>query len=45
MSIKDAKTNAEQDIGLYNGPLALTEFEKALHLLFNCIALAEPLLH
>lgn len=39
------KTNAEQDIGLYNGPLAFTEFEKAMHLLFNCIALAEPLSH
>jgi hypothetical protein len=36
-------SNGHQDIGAYNGPLALTEFEKAMYLLFNAVALAEPL--
>lgn len=36
-------TNGHQDIGLYNGPLALTEFEKAMYLLVIAIGLAEPL--
>ncbi len=38
-------TNGSQDIGVYNGPLALDQFEKAAHLLFNAVALAEPLGH
>ncbi len=37
------RTNGSQDIGVYNGPLALDQFEKAMHLLFNAIALREPL--
>lgn len=41
--VNGTTTNGNLDIGLYNGPLALSEFEKALHLLFNPIALAEPL--
>lgn len=36
-------TNGNQDIGLYNGPLALTEFEKSMHLLVFALGLAEPL--
>jgi hypothetical protein len=38
------RTNGELDIGAYNGPLALDQFEKAAHLLFNAVALAEPLM-
>jgi len=37
------RTNGAQDIGVYNGPLALDQFEKAAYLFFNAIALAEPL--
>jgi hypothetical protein len=37
-------SDGHQDIGAYNGPLALTEFEKAMYLLFNAVALAEPLI-
>ncbi len=37
------RTNGKQDIGSYNGPLALDELEKAAHLLFIGVALAEPL--
>lgn len=36
-------TQGNQDIGIYNGPLGLTEFEKAMYLLFHPILLAEPL--
>lgn len=40
----DAKgfiTEGKQDIGIFNGPLALTEFEKAAYTLFFAIILAE----
>jgi hypothetical protein len=40
---KGFRTNGSLDIGVSNGPLALDEFEKAAHLLFNTVALAEPL--
>jgi len=36
-------TNGAQDIGVYNGPLALEQFEKAAYLFFNAVVLAEPL--
>jgi hypothetical protein len=42
--VRGFASNGNQDIGAYNGPLALTEFEKAMYLLFNAIALAEPLM-
>jgi len=38
------RTDGNQDIGCYNGPLALDQFEKAAHLIFNAVALAEPLI-
>jgi len=41
--LRGFSSDGHQDIGAYNGPLALTEFEKAMYLLFNSIALAEPL--
>lgn len=42
--VHGCRTEGHQDIGLYNGPLALTEWEKALHIiLINTIALAEPI--
>ncbi|MBA2729090.1 MAG: hypothetical protein H0U49_13080 [Parachlamydiaceae bacterium] len=37
------RTNGSLDIGAYNGPLALDQFEKSVHLLFNTVALAEPM--
>jgi hypothetical protein len=42
--VRGFSSNGHQDIGAYNGPLALTEFEKAMYLLFNAVALAEPLI-
>ncbi|MBM3191568.1 MAG: hypothetical protein FJZ63_02785 [Chlamydiae bacterium] len=36
-------TEGHQDIGPFNGPAALTEFEKIAHLLFVALMLAEPL--
>ena len=39
--LRGFETNGEPDIGAYNGPLGLTEFEKAAQLLFLPISLAE----
>ncbi len=36
-------TKGNLDIGIDKGPLALDQFEKAAHLLFNTVALAEPM--
>lgn len=42
-SIKGFESFGKQDIGAYNGPLALTEFEKQVYSLIFAIILAEPL--
>jgi hypothetical protein len=40
---KGFNTNGHQDIGPFSGPLALTEFEKAMHLFIHPVTLVECL--